>query len=67
MAKYNDRPELKNILLRYKEVFGPLPPGTAYQLAQMNLELKEERKTAPLRGKCWPMPQNDAQEIEKNG
>ena len=31
----------------------------------MHLELKEEWKTAPLRGKCWPMPQNDAQEIEK--
>ena len=38
VAKYNDRPELKNILLRYKEVFGPLhPPGTGCQLDQMHL------------------------------
>ena len=35
VAKYNDRPELKNILLRYKELFGPLPP-----LAQVSNWLK---------------------------
>ena len=44
MAKYNDRPELKNIMLRYKEVFGPLPPwhrlpiGTNAPRAQRGME-----------------------------
>jgi hypothetical protein len=60
LEKYNDRPVLRDLLLKYQEVFGPLPsPGTGCKLAEMDLELKEEWKTAPLRGKCWPMPHDE--------
>ena len=31
----------------------------------MDIELKEEFKGKTLRQKCWPMPQEDSQEIEK--
>ena len=35
------------------------------QLVQMDLELKDEFKGRTIRGKCWPMPEKDADEIEK--
>ena len=45
LEKYLDRPILKSLLLKYKDIFGPLPPpGSGCQLVQMDLELKEELK-----------------------
>jgi hypothetical protein len=39
-------------LVKFKEVFGPLPPPTkGCKLAIMDIELKEEFKDMPLRGK----------------
>ncbi len=31
----------------------------------MDIQLKEEFENTPLRGKCWPMPEEDVLEIEK--
>ena len=58
-------PEEMKLVLKFKEVFGSLPPpGEGCKLVEMDLELKDEFKDAPLRGKCWPMPQKDCEEIE---
>jgi hypothetical protein len=40
------------------------PPGKGCELVKMDLELKDEFKDLPLRGKCWPMPAQDCAEIE---
>ena len=57
--------EIKDLLLKYAEVFGPLPPpGQGCKLVEMDLELKPEWASAPLRGKCWPMSEIDCKEIE---
>ena len=57
---------LRELLIKYKDVFGPLsPPGRGCKLAIMDLELKEEFKGRTLRQKCWPMSKEDADEIEK--
>ena len=58
-------PEIKSILLKFRDVFGPLPPpGKGCKLVEMDLELKDEWKDSPLRQKCWPMCEKDCQEIE---
>jgi hypothetical protein len=60
------QPKLQALLKNYQEVFGPLPPpGSGCKLGEMDIELKEEFKGKTLRQKCWPMPQEDSQEIEK--
>ena len=60
------QPKLQALLKNYQEVFGPLPPpGSGCKLVEMDIELKEEFKGKTLRQKCWPMPQEDSQEIEK--
>ena len=64
--KFENNPKMKEMLLKYKEVFGPLPPhGKGCKLAEMDIELKEEFKGKTLRQKCWPMPVADVEEIEK--
>ena len=38
VEKFNDNPKLKALLVKYKEVFGPLPPpGMGCKLAEMDL------------------------------
>ena len=60
VEKYRDNPRLFELLNKYKEVFGPLPPpSAACPLAQMDIQMKEEWKGKPLRQKCWPMPMKD--------
>ena len=66
LKKFEGQPKLFELLLKYKEVFGPLPPpGEGCPLAIMDLELKDEFKHKTLRQKCWPMPKEDCLEIEK--
>ena len=66
VARFDDQPKLKELLVKYKEVFGQLPPPRrGCKLAVMDLELKEEFKGHTLRQKCWPMPLEDSKEIEK--
>ena len=67
LAKISCSPEIKNLIFRYKEVFGPLPPhksGEGCKLVVMDIELKHEFKHLPLRSKCLPMPPQDCAEIE---
>ena len=47
VAKYNDRPELKNILLRYKEVFGPLPPWNRLPTGSNALRAQRRMEECP--------------------
>ena len=57
--------EIKSLLSKYSEVFGPLPPPRkGCKLVEMDLELNPEWATHPLRGKCWPMSELDCKEIE---
>ena len=66
LEKYKAQPKLYNLLWKYKEVFGPLPPPeNACPLVQMDVQLKEEWKDKPLRQKCWPLPVEDQKEIEQ--
>jgi len=66
IKKFDGQPKLQNLLRKYKEVFGPLPkPGSGCKLVEMDIELKDEHKGKTLRQKYWPMPQEDAEEIEK--
>lgn len=66
IARFDGQPKLRELLVKYKDVFGPLPPPTkGCKLAVMDLELKDEYKGHTLRQKCWPMPKEDALEIEK--
>ena len=66
IKRFDDQPMLQALLRKYKDVFGPLPkPGQGCKLVEMDIELKEEFKGRTLRQKCWPMPQEDALEIEK--
>jgi len=55
--------EIKSLLVRFQDVFGPLsPPGKGCKLVEMDLELEDEWKDTPLRQKCWPMCEKDCQE-----
>ena len=66
IKKFDGQPKLQNLLRKYKEVFGPLPkPESGCKLVEMDIELKDEHKGKTLRQKYWPMPQEDAEEIEK--
>ena len=65
LEKVKAPPEIKKLIVKYQDVFGPLPPpGKGCTLVEMDLELKDEWKDAPLRSKCWPMAAQDAAEIE---
>ena len=65
VQKYKDNQRLYQLLLKYKEVFGPLPPpSSACPLVQCDLQLKEEWVGKPLRQKCWPMPKIEQDELE---
>ena len=64
LEKYRNQPRLFELLTKYKEIFGPLPPPSAgCPLVQMDIELKEEWIGKPLRQRCWPMPIVDQEEI----
>ena len=64
LEKFKDQPNLFNLLCKYKEIFGPLPPPSlGCPLVQMDVELKEEWVGKPLRQRCWPMPVVDQEEI----
>ena len=66
LARFAGQPKLVELLTKYKEAFVPLPPPEkGCKLAVMDLELKEEFRGQTLRQKCWPMPKEDALEIEK--
>ena len=57
---------LTQLLTTFPEIFGPLPPpGQGRQIVTLDIELKEEFQNTPLRGKCFPMPAKDVEEIEK--
>ena len=65
VEKFRSQPKLFELLCKYKEIFGPLPPPSkACPLVQMDIELKEEWVGKPLRQKCWPMPELENKEIE---
>ena len=67
LAKISATPEIKQLIRKYKDVFGPLPPhksGEGCKLVVMDVELKDEYKHLPLRSKCWPMPPQECAEIE---
>ena len=66
LDKYKNEPRLYNLLCKYKDIFGPLPPPqNACPLVQMDIQLKEEWVGKPLRQKCWPLPVKDQEEIEQ--
>ena len=65
LAKFSN-PELRALLNRFLDIFGPLPPpGFGCQLVECHLELKEECKNKVIRGRCWPMSHQDQEEIHK--
>ena len=65
ISKYDDRPQLKELLVKYKKVFGPLPPpGSGCKLAELDLEIKDEFQRKAIRQKGWPVPEADVLEIE---
>ena len=66
LEKYKDQPRLYQLLCKYKDIFGLLPPPqNACPLVQMDIQLKEEWVGKPLRQKCWPLPVVDQNEIEQ--
>ena len=66
LARFLDQPRLHELLCKYKEIFGPLPPPSlGCPLVQMDIQLKEEWIGKPLRQRCWPMAVNDQNEIEQ--
>ena len=68
VEKFCGNVPLYDLLHKYKEVFGPLPPPQdACPLVQMDLILKQEWEGKDLRQKCWPMPKVDQEELELQG
>jgi len=64
LKRFCEQPELFEVLNNFVLGFGPLPPaGQSTKLVTMDIQLKEEFDNAPLRGKCWPMPEEDVLEI----
>ena len=65
LQRFSSNPRLLELLVKYKEIFGALPPpSSACPLVKMDIELKEEWLGKPLRQKCWPMTNEDQNEIE---
>jgi len=57
LKRFQNHPRLFDLLCKYKDIFGPLPPPwAACPLVQMDLELKEEWVGKPPRQGCCPMP-----------
>jgi len=66
LQKFSANLQLTKLLRDHQEVFGPLPPpGKGVKLVTMDIELREEWKNTPLRGKCWVMPEKDVLEIDR--
>ena len=66
LQKFSANPQLTKLLRDHQEVFGPLlPPGKGVNIVTMDIELREEWKNTPLRGKCWAMPEKDVLEIDR--
>jgi len=64
--RFSKQPELFEVLKKFVEGFGPLPPASqGTKLVSMDIPLKKEFENTPLRGKCWPMPEEDVLEIEQ--
>ena len=59
-------PQLKKLLLTYQEVFGALPPPlSCKKLVQMDLKLKPEFGSTPVRRRPYPAPQEQDEEIQR--
>jgi len=54
LQKFSANPQRTKILRAHQEVFGPL---TAIKTVTMDIELREEWKNTPFRGKCWAIPE----------
>ena len=66
LERFKGNPRLFQLLSKFKDIFGPLPPPSAgCTLVQMDVQLREEWVGKPLRQKCWPMPLPDQQKIEQ--
>jgi hypothetical protein len=66
LALFDHEPNIKPLLNKYLDIFGPLPPpGAGCQLVECDLELRDEFKGKVIRSKCWPMSDADASEIQK--
>ena len=53
------------VLHKHKKVFSELPPPSKGQsLVQLDLKLETEYESSTLKGRCWPMPKPDQEEIE---
>jgi hypothetical protein len=66
LSKFDDDPMLKSLFVKFSDVFGPLPPpGKGCAIVECDLELKEENKGQTIRGKCWNMNVEDAEEIQR--
>ena len=64
LEKFRTNHRLFDLLCKYKEIFGPLPPPSAgCPLVLIDIELKEEWEGNPLRQRCGPMSINEQQEI----
>ena len=56
LPKYKERPKLFDLLSKYQDIFGALPPPSqSCPLVQMDIELKPEFQGKTIRGKGFPM------------
>ena len=62
----NPDPRLKKLLLTYEEVFAALPPPlSCKKLVQIDLKVKPEFEKMRMRGRPYPAPQEQVEEIER--
>ena len=62
LRQFSGNSQLEQLLRNFQEVFGPLlPPGKGIKPVTIDIELLDEWKNVPLRGKCWAMPEKDVQ------
>ena len=59
-------PRLSELLRKYQEVFGALPPPlSCKKLVQMDLKLKPQFESSVVRRRPYPAPQKQIDEIER--
>ena len=57
-------PRVAEVLARYEEAFGPLPPpGSSKKLVRMDLELKPEYQDQRITSRGYPCSKEDQDEI----
>ena len=57
-------PRVAEVLARYEETFGPLPPpGSSKKLVRMDSELKPEFQDQRITSRCYPCSKEDQDEI----